>query len=122
MMPETFTCPHGDETCPCPDGADCHYEGSDAFVCKGRSSPHCHVEGCSWDPTDQRGGGYGFCGLAKMGVNTTLLSDSLVSLGMPRFGCGANRWMRHMNHKEINDWMLRGITPIRRGGEVTPSE
>jgi hypothetical protein len=26
-------CPHGDETCPCPDGAACHYEGEDAMRC-----------------------------------------------------------------------------------------
>ena len=24
-------CPHGDPTCPCPDGLQCHYEGRDAW-------------------------------------------------------------------------------------------
>jgi hypothetical protein len=24
-------CPHGDPSCPCPDGLECHYEGPDAW-------------------------------------------------------------------------------------------
>lgn len=26
-----LSCPHGDPTCPCPDGLSCHYEGPDAW-------------------------------------------------------------------------------------------
>lgn len=28
---EGETCPHGDPSCPCPDGLQCHYEGDDAW-------------------------------------------------------------------------------------------
>jgi hypothetical protein len=63
-------CPHGDPTCPCPDGAACHYEGVDAMVCPnpvlgvvGLTNPHCHVEGCDWLVTTCSRQVRGECGL-----------------------------------------------------------
>jgi hypothetical protein len=32
VEPVSSTCPHGDATCPCPDGDLCHYEGADAWL------------------------------------------------------------------------------------------
>jgi hypothetical protein len=36
------SCPHGDDTCPCQDGALCHYEGDDPMPC-----PRTALVGCT---------------------------------------------------------------------------
>jgi hypothetical protein len=33
-------CPHGDKTCPCPDGDMCHYEGPGAWMPTGTPVGH----------------------------------------------------------------------------------
>ncbi len=99
----TEACPHGDPTCPCPDGLACHYEGLGAMPCPRQTlllagetkfttgfdyrgpvrpagSLHCHVEGCGWT-----GGSEELCGLRRIGAG-----------GMPAhqahdLGCGAVR-------------------------------
>lgn len=35
-------CPHGDPTCPCPDGLACHYQGADPMPC-----PTTGIVGCT---------------------------------------------------------------------------
>jgi hypothetical protein len=101
-------CPHGDPTCPCPDGDPCHYEGGDANLCpnpalgiEGLSNPHCHMEGCDWHvkgcspdmPID------GACGLLKrellppVGVfeGKPYWSSTQATPGLIGWGCG---WLR----------------------------
>lgn len=92
-------CPHGDATCPCPDGGACHYEGRDPMPCPNppgelphlhfgfppdpsvphESYDHCHVEGCTWDKAT--------CGFARMGVPR----HQPVPPSDPRWACGAAR-------------------------------
>jgi hypothetical protein len=98
-------CPHGDPTCPCPDGDACHYEDADAMVCpnpplgfKGVTWPHCHTEGCSWHVrTAERDVG-GECGLLKLGLEPVAEADgegfysmTQARPGLPGWTCG---WLR----------------------------
>jgi hypothetical protein len=91
----TVVCPHGDPTCPCPDGDSCHYEGTDAFTCPNRPWPvhtemidgievrfdlHCHIEGCDWE---NRG-----CGLSRLGRETSGVRPPIGSID---WMCGADR-------------------------------
>lgn len=107
-MGESGMCPHGDPTCPCPDGDACHYEGADAWICpnpvlgiKGLTNAHCHIEGCAWhvygcspDRPVQ-----GECGLLKLGLppaivsldDTPLYSMTQARPGLPGWACG---WLR----------------------------
>ena len=104
-------CPHGDVTCPCPDGDSrrgydpCHYEGRDAMVCpnpplgfKGVTWPHCHMEGCSWHVRNDAGDVSGECGLLKLGFPPLVelkggpfYSMTQARPGLPGWACG---WLR----------------------------
>ena len=105
MVMET-TCPHGDVTCPCPDGDPCHYEGADAMICpnpvlgiKGLTWAHCHMEGCDWHQTTFERDVAGECGLMKLGHPPALVMDDGTPMfsmtqarpGMVGWPCG---WLR----------------------------
>lgn len=101
----SVTCPHGDDSCPCPDGDPCHYEGADAFTCpnpvldiKGLVYPHCHVEGCDWHVIDCAQRVSGECGLLKLGLPPAVEVDgkpfysmTQARPGLPGWACG---WLR----------------------------
>lgn len=94
-------CPHGDPTCPCPDGDSCHYDYPDAMICpnpvlgiKGLVYAHCHMEGCSWHVIDCAQRVSGECGLIhKLGLPPTFEGTELYSMSQARPGwaCG---WLR----------------------------
>jgi len=105
-MTTTTTCPHGDVSCPCPDGDPCHYESADAMICpnpvlgiKGLVYAHCHMEGCDWHVVDCAQRVRGECGLVKLGLPPALKLDSgeeFFSMaqarpGLPGWACG---WLR----------------------------
>lgn len=104
---EGAVCPHGDTTCPCPDGDACHYEGSDASVCpnpplgfKGVTWAHCHNEGCDWHVSHEYEPGVGWavtgaCGLLRLGLppledeyGGEFYSMSQARPGLPGWPCG----------------------------------
>lgn len=113
----TVTCPHGDPTCPCPDGDLCHYEGMVPMECPNppprhdpapdsplrtmRMDPdtdphhpilgdHCHVEGCTWTIM---GGTPETCGLIKLGtdMHEALFADMGSLADTVWWQCGAIR-------------------------------
>lgn len=99
-------CPHGDPTCPCPDGDACHYEGFDAMICpnppfgfKGVTWAHCHMEGCTWHQTTQERDVRGECGLVvklKLAPIDNTEGEPTYSMtqarpGLPGWPCG---WLR----------------------------
>lgn len=98
----TVTCPHGDPTCPCPDGLACHYEryqdpDVDAMICpnpplgfKGFVAPHCHVEGCDWHMTGCAGRESTFVGRCGL-IDLTREDDDPTVIGSPDWACGALR-------------------------------
>lgn len=99
------SCPHGDPTCPCPDGDPCHYDGTSAMLCpnpvlgiEGLVYAHCHVEGCAWHVTDCAGRVRGECGLLKLGLEPVgevdgkpFYSMTQARPGLPGWACG---WLR----------------------------
>lgn len=44
---ERGSCPHGDETCPCPDGLLCHYEPPDPMRCPRTGLFGCRICGAA---------------------------------------------------------------------------
>lgn len=105
-------CPHGDPTCPCPDGDTCHYEWTpdvEPMFCpnpplgfKNLTNAHCHVEGCDWHvkgcSPDRPVSGE--CGLLKLGLPPAIephgdapayYSMTQARPGLPGWACG---WLR----------------------------
>lgn len=107
-MGASTRCPHGDDTCPCPNSiVACRYEGWDALVCPnppfdvfGLTNAHCHIEGCSWIVWERRTGTVkGECGLMKLGFPPAMTgpdgepfwSMTQAKPGEPGWACG---WLR----------------------------
>jgi len=107
-------CPHGDATCPCPNGDPCHYEGLDAFMCpnpplgfKGLVNPHCHMEGCEWHLSGCAGRPSredGVCGLHKLSPEKTAFH--LPVPGSFEWACG---WLR--NYDNLPEFCFPDRTP-----------
>lgn len=109
----TALCPHGDPTCPCPDGDPCHYEGRCVMACpnpppNAGSVAHCHVEGCSWR-VSLHVGTRGECGLLKLGLpplrlgpdeDIEMYSMTQARPGLPGWACGFLRTPLNVASKE----------------------